>query len=292
MANVFITGTNSGFGWLTALACAQRGHRVIATMRELGDRNAEIAGALVAATAGMTGHIDVVELDLVRPASIEAAVDLAIARLGSIDVLVSNAGLMPMGLAETFTDQQLFYQLDVGIVGPQRLLRAVLPGMRTRGSGLLVHVSSQLGRVTLPMLGVHAAAKAGLEALVDAYRQELAPLGIDTVIVQPGIYATGFVDRVQVGDDHERASGYGPLADGLERLGERFAALVAAPEASDPSQVAYAIADLVDAPPGQRPARLVIDGGDATDVDRLNHAYDVAQREVLARVGVEPDREP
>lgn len=287
MANVFITGTNSGFGWLTALACAQRGHRVIATMRELGERNAEIAGALVAATAGMTGHIDVVELDLVRPASIEAAVDLAIARLGSIDVLVSNAGLFPMGLAETFTDQQLFYQLDVGIVGPQRLLRAVLPGMRARGAGgLVVHVSSQLGRVTLPMLGVHAAAKAGLEALVDAYRQELAPLGIDTVIVQPGIYPTGFVDRVQVGDDHERATGYGPLADGLERLGERFAALVSAADAPDPSQVAYAIVDLVDAPAGQRPARLVVDGGDATDVDRLNLAYDAAQREVLARIGV------
>jgi NAD(P)-dependent dehydrogenase (short-subunit alcohol dehydrogenase family) len=286
MANVFITGTNSGFGWLTALALAQRGHRVIATMRETTERNAAAAAALVAATVGMPGSIDVLELDLVRAASIEAAVGEAIARLGSIDVLVNNAGLSPMGLAETFTDQQLFYQLDVGIVGPQRLLRAVLPGMRARRSGLLVHVTSQLGRVVMPMLGVHAAAKAGFEALVDAYRYELAPLGIESVIVQPGVYPTGFEDRVEVGDDHERAKDYGPLADGLERMGERYAALLSAPDAPDPEQVAYAIVGLLDLPAGGRPARLVIDGGDASDIERLNHAHAVAQREYLARMGV------
>jgi len=284
MANVFVTGTNSGFGWLTALAFAQRGHRVIGTMREVTTRNAEIAGALVAAAGNMPGHIDVVELDLVRPESIEAAVGEAIARLGSIDVLVSNAGLVPMGLAETFTDQQLFYQLDVGIVGPHRLLRAVLPGMRVRRSGLLVHMSGQIGRVVLPTLGVHAAAKAGLEALVDAYRDELAPLGIDSVIVQPGIYTTGFINRIEVGDDHERAQGYGPMADALERMGERLGALVSADDAPDPSEVAFAIVGLLDLPVGQRPARLVLDRGDASDIERLNEAHEVAQRELLQRM--------
>jgi NAD(P)-dependent dehydrogenase (short-subunit alcohol dehydrogenase family) len=70
MANVFITGTNSGFGWLTALVLAQRGHRVIATMRETSERNAAAASALVAATVGMTGSIDVLELELANLASI------------------------------------------------------------------------------------------------------------------------------------------------------------------------------------------------------------------------------
>src|SRR5690606_18405936 len=151
--NILITGTNSGFGRLTALSLAAKGHHVYATMRDVAGRNAAAAQELTAAAADLPGTIDVVEMSLTSQESVDAAVQGGLARAGHLDVVVNNAGFATMGLSETVTDAQVLAQLDVNVVGPHRVLRAVLPGMRARRSGLIVHVSSGLGRLVFPGMG-------------------------------------------------------------------------------------------------------------------------------------------
>lgn len=203
--------------------------------------------------------------------------------------MINNAGLTSMGLAESMTDQQLLYQLDVNLVGPHRVLRAVLPSMRARRAGVLIHVSDMLGRVSLPLMGIHCASKAGLEALVDAYRHELAPLGIESTIVQPGFFPTSFVDRLEVGDDHERTAGYGATAEELERLGEAVRRTIMGDEPPDPQMVADTLVTLVELRPGSRPDRFVVDGRDGAPLLRMNDAHRRAQAEVMEALHAEPD---
>lgn len=284
-SHVFLTGTNSGFGRLAALTLARRGHRVFATMREPEGKHRAAAHELRAAAQDMPGQISVHALELAMGGGIERACEQVMQEAGHLDVIVNNAGLVAMGLAETMTDQQLLYQLDVNVVGPHRVLRALLPSMRERGQGLLIHVSSSLARLVLPALGVHSACEAGLEALMDAYRLELRPLGIETTILQPGLHPTGFVDRLMVGDEAERAAGYGPMADATDRMGDVVRERIMGKRPPVSQVVADTIAMLVELSPNSRPDRFVVDEHDASEVLRVNDAHRRVQAELLAKVG-------
>src|SRR5262249_35339878 len=150
-------------------------------------------------------------------------------------------------------------ELNTNVVGMHRLNRAALPGMRARRAGLLIHVSSVLGRTILPFLGPYTVSKWAVEALAETYRYELKPSGVDVVIVQPGPFPTSLTEKRQLGVDGGRGAGYGPLANGLERLNQFMDHMFAQPDAPDPGEVADAIVALVDAPAGKRPARVVVD---------------------------------
>lgn len=283
--NILITGTNSGFGRLAALSLAARGHHVYATMRDVAGRNAAAARELEAAAADLSGTIDVVEMSLTSQDSVDAGVTAILARAGHLDVVVNNAGYASMGLSETATDAQLLAQLDVNVVGPHRVLRATLPGMRARGAGLIVHVSSGLGRMVFPGMGVYCASKACLESLADAYRFELKPLGIDTVIIQPGAFPTGINKGMVVGADQERAQGYGPMAGLLEMMGQAVAHMVGGDNPPDPQRVADAIVAMIDAE-GPRPDRVVVDPTGGEGIEAVNEAHRALQRAALAGMGM------
>jgi len=283
--HVFISGTNSGIGQRAALTLARRGHRVFATMREPEGKHQADAAQLVAAATKLPGTISVYAMELATERSVNEGCERALADAGHFDVIINNAGLTTMGLAETMTDQQLLYQLDVNLVGPHRVLRALLPNMRARKQGLLIHISDVLGRVVLPTMGVHCASKAGLEALMDAYRIELAPLGIESVLVEPGLFPTGFVDRLEVGDDYQRMASYGPMADALDRMGEVVKERISGKDAPDPQMVADTIAMLIELEPGSRPDRFVVDGRDGGDLLRVNDAHRRVQIDVLKKAG-------
>ncbi|MEX1363958.1 MAG: SDR family NAD(P)-dependent oxidoreductase [Nannocystaceae bacterium] len=284
-SHVFVTGTNSGFGRLAALTLARRGHRVFATMREPGGKHRVAADELRIAAQSMPGSISVYAMDLAMGGGVEPACEQVLADAGHLDVVINNAGLIAMGLAESMTDQQVLYQLDVNVVGHHRVLRALLPSLRERGQGLLVHISSTLSRMVMPTFGVHSACAAGLEALVDAYRLELAPLGVECTIVQPGLHPTGFVDRVQVGDDYERSASYGPNADAADRMGELVRQRIGGATPPNPQIVADTIAMLVELQPGTRPERFVVDDHDASQVLRLNDVHRRVQAELQAKLG-------
>lgn len=279
--HVLLTGTSSGFGRLTALALARRGHRVFATMREPDGKNREAAAAL-AATPG----IDVLALDVSKDASVDAAVASALRAAGHLDAVINNAGYSTIGLAETITPEQLLRMFDTNVVGMQRVNRAVLPSMRERRSGLVVHISSALGRIVLPVVGLYAATKFAVEAFADTYRYDLKSCGVDVTTVQPGAYPTELGSGDPSGADQARAAGYGPMAEALERFRARTRASRSAPNAPDPQQVADALVALVETPAGQRPARLYVDATNGAFVPQLNEAHAQVQRQLLTAAGM------
>jgi NAD(P)-dependent dehydrogenase (short-subunit alcohol dehydrogenase family) len=282
MHNALVTGSSSGFGYLTVLALAQRGHHVFASMRDPARRNRAAADELRRLAEERQLAIDVLDLDVTRDASVEAAIEAA----GPLDVVVNNAGYTVAGLAETVTAQQLLDELDTNVVGMHRVNRAVLPGMRARRSGLLVHLSSVLGRSVLPFLGPYTVSKWAIEALAETYRYELKTSGVDVVIVQPGPFPTSLTDKRQLGADGARNAEYGPLAGGVEQLNQFMAQLFSAPNGPDPREVADAIAALVDTPSGQRPARVVVDRFTGDDARALNEAHAERQKALLAGMGM------
>jgi NAD(P)-dependent dehydrogenase (short-subunit alcohol dehydrogenase family) len=145
----------------------------------------------------------------------------------------------------------------------QRMNRAVLPHMRKRGSGLLIHISSQAGRVVLPGLGMYSASKAAVEALVESYHYELAGQGIDSILVQPGAFATAIGQNADKAADEATEASYGPGSEIPKTLMANLGAR------QDPQQVADAIARLIEMPAGKRPLRT--DVGVTSDfVARLN----------------------
>ncbi len=188
--NVLITGASSGIGKLTALTVARAGHHVYASMRELHGRNRQAAADMLEIGQREGLKIEVVELDVTVPESVSAAIARLTSTNTDIDVLVNNAGHMSIGIAEAFTEEQTHQQFEVNFFGPVRVSRAVLPRMRERGAGLIVHVSSIVGRLLFPACAFYCASKFALEAYAEVLHYELTGLGIDSVLVEPGPFAT------------------------------------------------------------------------------------------------------
>ncbi|HEU0034422.1 MAG TPA: SDR family oxidoreductase [Kofleriaceae bacterium] len=285
-ANVLVTGSNSGFGRLTSLALARRGHTVFATMRGPDGKNRGTADELrrIAETEQLALHV--LELDVTDQGSVDRAVAAALAKAGHLDAVINNAGYGLGGLNETVTPEQTAAIFDTNVVGVQRVNRAVLPGMRERRSGLIVHLSSGLGRVLIPFVGIYAATKWAVEAIAETYRYELKPAGVDVTIVQPGAFPTNFGPGMAIGADQARAAGYGPLADGLAKFGEGLQQMFSIPNAPDPQEVAEAIVELVEAPAGKRPARVSVDRFQGQGVVALNDAHANVQKLVLGGMGM------
>lgn len=192
-------------------------------------------------------------------------------KLGGLDGVIHNAGLGVLGIQEAFTPQDWRRLFEVNVFGVQRLNRAVLPHLRAQGSGLLVFVSSLLGRITMPFYGPYNASKWALEALAENARWELGGLGIDCCVVEPGGFPTTFIPNLMKPSDPARAAGYGPFGGMAEGFLEGFEQALAGNPDQDPRLVAGAIVELVEARTGQRPFRTVVDRmGMGMAVDPLN----------------------
>ena len=176
---------------------------------------------------------------------------------------------------------------DVNVFGVQRMNRAVLPQMRERNSGLVLHVSSLLGRTTLPFYGPYSASKWALEALAEGYRVELSSLGIDVCVVEPGGYPTSFMDALLTPSDDARDKAYGDLASGPQRMSESFQAILSSVPAQNPQNVADKIAELVGLTRGQRPFRNVVDAmGWGDIVAKVNADHGSATARLYAAFGL------
>jgi NAD(P)-dependent dehydrogenase (short-subunit alcohol dehydrogenase family) len=274
---ILVTGSSSGFGEITSKTLARRGHHVFAAMRDVAGRNATAKEALEQLAREENLQLSVVELDVCD----DASVDSAIAATGRLDVLVNNAGGGLLGPLETLSTDQARDLFESNLFSVLRMNRAVLPHMRESGSGLLIHISSGLGRFVLPFNGMYCATKYALEAIAETYRYELASVGVDSVIVEPGVYATKFFENASanVPADGDRADGYPEL----QRIGREMAGR--RPPAGDPQEVAEAIAHLVELPAGTRPLRTTV-GWSAQRADGLNAAAAELGQAVLERAGM------
>src|SRR6202171_6218878 len=193
---ILITGTNSGFGRLAAKSCAALGHKVYATMRDTKGRNADNAKALVEQK-----NIEVLDMELTSEKSVNDAVATIIKKEDRIDVVVNNAGLYAVGIAETFTADDLNKVMDVDVVGTWRIIRAVLPKMRSQGEGLIINISSVAGRFSFPFQMVYNSAKFAIEGLTEGLHYEVRPLGVDVVMIQPGAFPTDIFGKTVIGSD-------------------------------------------------------------------------------------------
>jgi NAD(P)-dependent dehydrogenase (short-subunit alcohol dehydrogenase family) len=250
---ILVTGAGRGFGYLIVRTLLKNGHTVIASMRELGGRNKSLADDLK-----RVGAL-VVEIDVTSDSSVERGVKMAQDQAGSLDVVVNNAGVGVLGIQETFTSDDWKRVFDVNVIGVQRVNRAVLPLMRKNGEGLLLHISSLLGRMTIPFYGPYNASKWALEALAENYRTELSSFGVDVCVVEPGGYATSFMENLVKPSDADRITSYGAFANVPQRSLENFEKALAANPAQNPQNVANAVTQIVDTPAGQRPFRTVVD---------------------------------
>jgi NAD(P)-dependent dehydrogenase (short-subunit alcohol dehydrogenase family) len=258
MAHILITGASSGFGYEMAWRLATGGHHVFATMRGSNGRNAVARAALETLAARERLALDVIDLDVTDDLSVQEGVQAALGRAGHLDVVVNNAGVASIGLTEAFAAEAFAHVFDVNVNGAVRVNRAVLPSMRARRAGLIGHISSAAGRVTVPALAPYCASKYALEALADAYRYELHPWGIESVLVEPGIYRTPIFEDAVKPTDLQRLEQYGPTAAYVEQVRGVFAAAMADPANPGALEVADAIARLIEMPAGARPFRTIV----------------------------------
>jgi len=223
---ILITGATAGIGRFAALHLLRRGHRVLAS-----GRNAAALAALKTEAGALP--FETLLLDVTDAASIAAASD-EVQRLTDgrgLDVLVNNAGYGLSGPLEGLTDAALKAQFDTNVFGLLAVTRAFLPAMRARGEGRVLNVASVLGHMSLPFLGAYCATKYALEALTDALRLELAPFGIQAVLIEPGTIRSEFEERTLSSLAPFRAgSPYAPFIDGFEREARLFYKIAGRPE--------------------------------------------------------------
>ncbi len=283
---VLVTGSSSGFGRLIAETLARQGHQVYASLRDADGRNAAAGAELRELAAAENLSLQVVELDVTDDASVDREVNRITQESGRIDVLVNNAGAAYMGPAEAFTVEQVRQQFDTNFFSIVRMNRAVLPHMRHQGSGLLVYISSVLGRLVFPFTGIYNSSKFAVEGLAEAYRYELGPLGIDTAIVEPGAYPTSLFGRAATPDDADRLAGYGALAPIQEQMTAGLQEMLSGANAPNPQDVADVVAALVNTPSGQRALRTLV-GQDAVAATQLNQVAEQTQYGLLAQFGLQ-----
>ncbi len=254
---VFITGASTGFGRAAAETLARRGYTVFATMRNCSGSNALHCAALQSLASKEGWRLQVQDLDVTNDDSVSKAVEAALEKAGRIDVAINNAGVGALGLTEAYMIEQFKRLFEVNLFGAARVNRAVLPSMRRQRSGLLIHVSSAARRVVLPAMAVYCASKFALEAMADAYRFELAPFGVDSVVVEPGIHRTPILENFTAPADQIRVADYGAAAEYAARVKSVFDAANEAPETPGPEPVVDAFVNLIETPAGQRPFRTV-----------------------------------
>lgn len=288
MVTVLITGASSGFGRLIALALARAGRRVFASMRDVAGRNQTAAESLRREAQDGGLNLEVVELDVTRDDSVHAAVSSVLERAGSLDALVSNAGVACAGHTETFTPDDARRVFDVNVIGSLRVVRAVLPAMRARRSGALVYVSSTLGREVTPFLSLYGASKFALESIAEGIAYETTPLGVDTVIVQPGTFpTTSILANLVAPSEPSRSLGYGPVAEMPAHLFGALGAMVQQGRAPDPQRVADAVTEALSERRGGGLRRVVVDPDGDQGAARVNALCETVQREKLAGLGLE-----
>ena len=192
---VLITGASSGIGRATAELLAARGHQVFGGVRS-------------PATTRPLAGVEFVPLDVRDEASAKACVDEVRRRAGRLDMLINNAGVNLVGAVEETSISQAQTLFDTNVIGVLRMIQAVLPDMRRQGAGLIVNISSILGLIPAPFMGVYASTKHALEGLSDSLDHEVRTFGIRVVLIEPHYTRTNL--DASAGQAERRIDAYAP----------------------------------------------------------------------------------
>ncbi len=262
MPTWFITGCSTGLGRWLAKAVLARGWNAVVTARDPASVADIVADYPVTALA--------LKLDVVKSIQIADAVQRAQARFGSIDVLVNNAGYGYRGAVEEAIQAEIRELFDTNFFGLVAMTQAVLPGMRARGSGYIVNVSSVGGRMAAPGSGFYSATKFAVEGMSDALRKEVKPLGIGVMVVEPSGFRTDFAGR-SLRQSARMIDAYAPTAgkrrkENITHDGQ---------QAGDPARAAEAIITAVQS--DKAPFRLAL--GRAA-VERIRQEMEAQRRDL------------
>ncbi len=177
-----VTGANSGIGRATAVHLAESGHNVYGTVRSAGR-----AGKLLDVAEQREVRVELIELDIASDESVRTGFAEIFERAGRVDHLVNNAGIGGNGVVEESSAERMLDVMNVDLCGAMRCLQAVLPGMRDRGSGTIVNITSVAGRLAAIAQAPYVAAKWALEGVSEQLAMEVAPFGVRVAIVEPGV---------------------------------------------------------------------------------------------------------
>jgi len=180
----FITGASRGFGRVWAEAALKRGDRVAATARKVE--------SIAALNDTYGDNVLTLELDVTNAAQAKEAVEKAHAHFGKLDIVLNNAGYALVGTIEEAGTDEVKAMYDTNIFGTVTVIQAALPLLRAQGYGHILGTSSNLGHVTLPVIGFYASSKWAFEAIHESLAQEVKAFGIKVTIIEPGAYATEF----------------------------------------------------------------------------------------------------
>lgn len=227
---ILVTGASSGLGKMTAIKLRKQGHIVYAVARRVDSmKELEELGINI-------GYMDVTDDE-----SIKKIVDDIVSRDGKIDVLINNAGYGSYGAVEDVSIEEAQRQFEVNVFGVARVSKIVLPHMREKRAGLVINISSVVGKVALPFMGWYSASKHAIEGLSDAMRIELEPFGVKVVIVEPGVVKTGF-DGIVADDFANIDSDYEEMG---KKFKQSFIKMYASPKAPTGEVVAEQILKIV-----------------------------------------------
>ncbi len=177
---VLITGASSGIGRTTALLLAKHGYIVYAGTRTPGNFNAK------------SENLHVIKLDITDSESINSAIKTIVQEQGAIDILINNAGYALVSTVEEVTEQEMFNQFNINVFGIFRVCKEVIPLMRQSNSGVIINISSFLGKVGLPLLTFYNSSKYAVEGITDSLRYELSDFNIRVHSIMPGFFNTNF----------------------------------------------------------------------------------------------------
>lgn len=275
--NILVTGSSGGFGELITKTLAKDGHNVFATMRGIGGKNVAAAGKLVEWARSESLSVEVLELDVTSQDSVDTAITKVLSSADHLDVVVNNAGIASRGPIESFTVAELHQVFDVNTFGSLRVNKAVLPGMREQKSGLIIQVTSSLGRLVMPMGNAYGASKFAMEAFAESLHYQLKPFSVDVAIVEPGAFPTSVMDNALVGSESRILAAYNAVSNTRPNMPEN---------PSDPQDIADAVKLLVDLPSGQRPLRTVVGSIFTAGVEELNRATEKTTKELWDSLGL------
>lgn len=287
---ILITGASSGFGMQLSKNLAVRGHQVYAGIRATEGRNQEACEALLNFSQGLEGKITPVDMDVSDTSSVNCAMQqILTVSNNQLDVVINNAGTYLAGITETFSVSQIQALFNTNTFGAFRVIKSVLPLFREQKRGTIINISSALANLTLPANGLYLASKSALERITESFALELAPLGIETLLVEPGSFNTGIIEKNKQPDDIAHISSYKSVLGELEKMKETYMPLVEKSfRSSTPHLVANNIAELLELPSGKKPFRTVIDPSLLGEhVKNFNHAKQSIHNKLLIELNLE-----
>ena len=258
----FVTGASRGLGAAITREALSRGHQVTATARD--------ADALRRAFAESPDVLPMA-VDVTDERQINAAVEATVERFGRIDVLVNNAGRGQVGAVEEVSDAAARALFELNVFGVLNVLRAALPTLRAQRSGHVINIGSVGGFATAPGVGLYGATKFALEGLSEALRGELAPLGINVTVVEPGGFRTDFLDSSSLQIEPTVIADYAASAGATRETIVTYNHL----QRGDPARAAAAIVDVTEI--DEPPLRLQL-GADS--IERIEAKLDLVGREL------------